>query len=230
MTRNCNTSYRALEGDGNSDGLGVPGSARTMSFVEPDVASSFAMNGLGRTIYELTRALRPRAVVEFGVLHGYSLLCLAQGIRDGGGEGSVIGYDLWDEYPYNHGRLADVEGVVEKMGCRRFVTLRKMDFNEWLLKPETFDLFHLDVSNDGDILERVVRTLKGQLNDGAVMLFEGGTPERDAIAWMQKYARRPIGPVVEAYGCRIVDSRFPGLSAIDRKGRLRLWARDSDPV
>ena len=69
-------------------------------YKQPDIESSYQKNDLGFTIYSVVRMLKPKVVVDFGILSGYSTICIAQAIRDNG-EGKVLAYDIFDEYEYN---------------------------------------------------------------------------------------------------------------------------------
>ena len=50
-------------------------------FIPPPVASFLAVNNLGETLYNAVLRKRPRKVIEFGVLNGYSALSIGQALR-----------------------------------------------------------------------------------------------------------------------------------------------------
>ncbi|MDQ1350518.1 MAG: hypothetical protein QG657_820, partial [Acidobacteriota bacterium] len=127
-----------------------------MKFDPPKLSSSYAANRLGKTIYQIVFDLAPQKVIEFGVLHGYSLVCIAKALQHLGRGGYVIGYDLWEDYPFNHGNMNEVKRILKKYEIENVVILKKLDINLWLKSPEEFDLLHLDVSIEGEILQRVV--------------------------------------------------------------------------
>lgn len=178
-----------------------------------DVESSYAENGIGRTFASLVFTYKPKTVVEFGVLNGYSTLWFGKAMKELDHRGIVIGYDLWEKYEHKKGCLAEVAQRIEEAGLEHQVRLGEADIFEWAKNPEPFDILHVDISNDGDKLLRVYEMLKGRPETkGALMVFEGGTEERDNIKWMKKYNRKPI------IGCgvpyEVIVTYFPGLSMV----------------
>lgn len=180
-------------------------------FSSPNVASANAAHDLGASIYDTVLALKPTVVVEFGVLNGYSTLAIAQALRDQQ-SGHLWSYDLWEDFPFNHGNFDEVTRVIEDAGLSDVVTLGKMDFWKWIEQPSAFDLLSLDIANDGATIRAVAGRLEDQIANGASILFEGGTDERDRAWWMEKFCREPIAPLRERLGFRVIDDRFPSWS------------------
>jgi hypothetical protein len=77
-------------------------------------------------------------------------------------------------------------------------------------------LFHLDISNDGGLVELALTQLAPFVERGSIVLFEGGSKERDKVDWMVQYGKRPINPVFKQFGAKILDPRFPSLSIFKR--------------
>ena len=63
-------------------------------YKEPNVYSSYKKNNIGKTIYDIVLEYKPIKIVEIGVLDGYSIICMAQAIRDLNNGGLVYAYDL----------------------------------------------------------------------------------------------------------------------------------------
>ena len=196
-------------------------------FIHPNIKSSYALNFIGESIYQVIYALKPNKVIEFGVLHGYSLICIAQALRDIG-KGYVIGYDLWDDYPFKHGDIKKVYKLLKKENLDKFVILKKKCLFDWLKNPENFDILHIDVSNDGLIIKEVVKKLETKLLNGAILIFEGGIYSRDKVEWMQKFNKCPILPLKKKIGYKIINHKFPGLSIIDRRNKLQFSTDNLD--
>jgi hypothetical protein len=180
-------------------------------FIPPTVTSTNAANNLGETLYNAVLKHRPRRAIEFGVLHGYSTLSIGQALRHLGG-GHLQSYDLWEDFPFNHGNRAAVEEQIRQAGLDSYVTLGKMDFFDWLDSPQDFDLLYLDIANDGSTIRRAMSGLSKQLAEGAVLIFEGGCAERDQAWWMKEFHREPMCSLRDELGFRILDDRFPCLS------------------
>jgi len=179
-----------------------------MPYSAPAVPSSYRDNDLGRTIYDfvMNNAEQGAVLLEFGCLHGYSSICMAQALRDLGG-GSLVGYDLWEEYPYRHSTMQDTLEKVRRHGLQDFVSFEKMNFTDWLKNPTDFDIVHIDVSNNGTLIRETYEALRGYHGE---VIFEGGTEERDKVEWMAKFDKEPIVGCGVPY--EVLDDRFPALS------------------
>jgi len=176
-----------------------------------DIESSYRENHLGRTLHQLVLAMKPDLIVEFGVLYGYSSICMALALQKLG-HGRIIACDLWNDYAYKHGDPSIVNKNLKQYGVEDYVELHHVDFNEWLADPTSFDLLHVDISNDGSTYQQAFGALKDRLDKGAVLVMEGGTAERDQVEWMKLYGKVPIERVKEEVGYEILDPAFPALS------------------
>jgi predicted O-methyltransferase YrrM len=179
-------------------------------YQEPShIYSSYSQNNIGETIYNTVRDLKPKKIIDFGLLYGYSTVCLAQAIRDNG-FGKIIGYDLFENYKYKNSVKSIVEYNLQYYNLNKYVTLVKKDLNKWLEKNEDFDLLHLDVSNTGDIIEKIYLKYPNKN-----IIFEGGTLERDNIEWMLKYDAKGIRQIKEKTNYNILNNKFPGISGLN---------------
>lgn len=187
-----------------------------MAYRKIIITSSYKKNNLGRTLYDTVIKLKPKKIVEFGILHGYSTVAMAQALKDLG-RGHIFSYDLFEDYPYKHGTKKEVLNNLAIYGVYDFVTVKKGNFFNWLKNPEDFDLLLLDISNDGEIIKKAVKGLYEFIKHGSVVIFEGGTKKRDNVDWMIKYRKTPIHPLKNKLGFKILDNKFPGLSIISAK-------------
>jgi hypothetical protein len=183
-------------------------------YVEPEIKSSYYKTGIGRVLYDYVKKHRPFKIVEFGVLDGFSIICMGQGLRDIGG-GKIHGYDLWEKYEYGHGQTRRrTQENINKYDLQTFIELKEADFNEWLSSEEIeeIDLLHIDINNDGDLLKKINNTLKLRPRIRCDILFEGGIKERDNCWWMQEYNKPKMLDHSDSY--EILSHEFPGLSKI----------------
>ena len=178
-------------------------------YKSPSVESSYKKNDLGKTIYDIVIELNPKVVVEFGILYGYSTLCIAQALRDLNNGGKIIAYDLFEHYKYKHGTIEEVTELLTKYNLQGFVELKYSNLYEWIKNPDEFDLLHIDIANDGDIIKSVSDKLPNKN-----ILFEGGTEERDNEWWMKKYNRRPMYPSIDEINYEILNNDWPSISLI----------------
>ena len=153
---------------------------------EPDVYSSYRENNIGKTLYDVVIKLRPKNIIEIGVLEGYSTICMAQALKDlGDRSAKVYAHDLFDEYKYRNCPMTKVWDNLNKYGVQDYVHLKH--------SMEDFDLMHIDISNNGDVIEKVYNRLSQNksIKTGPIF-FEGGTQERDKVEWMIEYDKREM--------------------------------------
>jgi len=195
-------------------------------YIEPSIESSYHFNNkgahpsqnvnlyfqpnIGVEIYNIVMEKKPKVVVEFGVLNGFSTVCIAQALRDLGG-GKLYSYDLWEKYPYKRGNKEIVASNLEYYNLTKYVELCDGDFMEWCNQRHECDLLHLDVNNDGNIIEMVNEKI-----DWCDIIFEGGSVERDNCWWMREFNRRPINEVKELTNYKVLVEDFPSISIIER--------------
>lgn len=175
------------------------------------IESSYNKNDIGSIMYDIVIKYKPKKIVEFGVLYGYSTVALAQAIRDNG-DGHINAYDLFEDYKYKNGVKEVVEHNLNFYELKDKVTLSKGDFYKWLDNPEPFDLLHFDISNDGDILKLVREKLDKQIKSGAIIIFEGGGESRDNIEWMNKYNSTKMFPLKNELRYEVISDLYPTLS------------------
>ena len=133
-------------------------------------------------------------VVEFGILDGFSLRCLVKYANDA----KITAYDIFEEFNGNHA----VEERVRRDFADTGVDIRRGDMYDVLPKMEddSIDVLPVDIANDGDAYEFVLKHAK-KVKAGGIILMEGGSDERDNVDWMVKYDKRKIKPVLDA--CRL---------------------------
>lgn len=180
-----------------------------MKYSNPDVESSFKENDLGATLYELVRDIKPKTIIEFGALHGYSTIAMAMAL-DKNNKGVIKSFDLWNKYPYKSTSQEDTAFNVKSYGLEKYVELHYADFWEWT--PEECDLFYIDISNDGDIIERAYEKMKEYAK---YIVFEGGSEARDQVEWMIENNKKPINGCGVKYD--VLNSDFPSISICQKK-------------
>jgi len=174
--------------------------------------SFYIANNYGRVFYGLIEAYRSVHCVEIGVLDGYSTLWIAKGLKFTherfGHENHLDAYDLWEDYQYKHGDMESVQKTIDAEGLTDFVTLHKDDAFEVHKNydKKSVSFLHVDISNDGEILERIMELWHPKMQGGAIIAFEGGSKERDKVEWMVKYKKKPIYPVI--YKNKIINKYY----------------------
>lgn len=180
------------------------------------VESSYLKHDLGKTLYDVVMEKKPNIIVEFGCLYGYSTIAMAMALRDLG-RGTVVSYDIWDKYQYKHTSPIVPTTNVKQYGLERFVEFRDRDFWEWAddKDKDSFDMLHLDISNDGQTILDAYNKLKPAIQKGSFIVFEGGSKERDSEEWMIKYNKRPINDINVLTNYTILNNQWPSISIIN---------------
>ena len=191
-----------------------------MAYQSVDIESSYRDNDLGRFIYDTVIRLKPKKVVEFGTLNGYSAVCIAMALKDND-HGHLFAYDLWEKYSYKKSQRNVCLENLTRYGLEDYVTLGQADFWSWIREPVDFDLLHIDISNTGQIVKDAYEALKGNLDRGSVILFEGGSQERDQVDWMLKFKKPPIYSLKDKIGYEILCKEHPSISMIEKKSENR---------
>ncbi len=192
--------------------------------------SSYIQNNYAEVFESIITAWRPRLCVELGVLDGYSTIAIGKALVKLGNApfntpSHLTAYDLFEDYPYNHGVLQEVEKRILENGLSEVVTLRKGDAYEAHLNYEdnSVSLLHVDLSNTGEVVRKIISLWNSKIVVGGIILIEGGTVERDKVEYMVKYAKEPIKPEIESnaiiqakyvYGTYL---KFPGLTFLLKK-------------
>ena len=141
----------------------------------------------GDILYKKVMQYKPKIICDIGVLNGFSTYHLAKAAKEIGSK--VIAVDLFEDYEYNHGTLDQFVSNMKTNGVYDVIEVVKMDYQQWLLSTRPkLDLIHLDASNTGDNLVKLMNVVLGDPK----ILFEGGTVARDNVDWMLKYNKPKI--------------------------------------
>ena len=160
----------------------------------PDLESSYKKNGYQYLFYSIVRLLRPKKIIEIGVLQGFSLLSMAHALRENG-HGTIEGYDLFDDYEFKKDRQENVESRISELELESYGNVFKQDAFEVYKEVSHTDILHVDISNNGEVVERMFSLWEKKVSN--IIVFEGGAPDRDNIHWMREYDKVPMVPVFE---------------------------------
>lgn len=151
--------------------------------------SSYESNHYDNLLFSIAEIHKPKFIVELGVLDGYSLRALASGCFP---KTQVYAFDLFEEYEYKHGNRDEVNEYLLKNNLN--VALVKLDaiLAAELFEDNSIGVLHVDISNDGDKLAKVFDAWTEKIQHDGIIVFEGGSQERDNIEWMKKYDKTPI--------------------------------------
>lgn len=193
--------------------------------------SSYIQNDYRDVFIQNIITWRPTRLVELGVLDGYSTLAIAKGLAEsdrlyGYPNVKLDAYDLFEDYPYKHGKQEEVQKLIDEAGLTKWVNLQKGD--AWKVQDNYDDNYieflHVDVSNTGDTVKKVMELWHPKMRMRGMIYLEGGTEERDQVEWMRKYNMPSIkqeintNPIIQEYYLYGTYFKFPGLTVL-----LRRW-------
>ena len=156
-------------------------------------------------IFEIILFLsKPKSILEVGILDGFSLDIFAKNTSS---DTIIEAYDIFDEF---NGNGASKDFLLNKFKSYSNIKIEYGDFYKLHKNINNFDLIHIDIANNGDIIEYALNNYISKLNENGIIIFEGGSLERDNIDWMIKYDKPKINPIVKKYNLKLIGS-FPSV-------------------
>ncbi len=159
--------------------------------------SSYEKNNYGELFYSLMRIYQPEKVVELGTEAGFSAYHMARGLR-ANGKGSLDCYDLWEKYEFSS--FSSVPKLVAEENLKEFkdiISFNLCDAIDVDKKYKMMDILHVDLSNEGGILEKIIPLWMDKTRQ--FIIIEGGSPERDKAEWMAESNKMPIKKWLEDF-------------------------------
>jgi len=171
--------------------------------------SSYILRNYGQLFKALVTVVEPGTCVEVGLLDGYSMLITGEVLRRAG-KGHLYAYDLFEDYPYTHARKQDLQRKIDHFGLSGVVTLRQKDMVAAAadFADQSLSMIHIDISNTGAIVRQAVQAWDPKLRPGGLLIFEGGSPLRDKVGWMERFGKEPIFPEIHSNPCLNRDYTF----------------------
>jgi len=158
----------------------------------------------------------PKTIIEFGILEGVSLKAF---IENSNSQCDIKAYDIFEEF---NGNSANKEILLNTFSKFENVKIDYGDFYEKYknIEDNSIDMLHIDIANNGDVLEFTIENYLQKLCDNGLLIFEGGSNERDNIDWMNKYNKTKINPIIQKYkdlyDIKIIGS-IPSITLIKNK-------------
>jgi len=131
----------------------------------------------------------PQNIVEFGILDGFSLKIFVDNFPDA----NINAFDIFDEFNGNCAK----KDIIEKFAEYKNVNIEYGNFYDKYNDLDNIDILHIDIANNGDVIEFLLENYLPKLSSNGLIIFEGGSEERDNIDWMQKYNKRKIKPILD---------------------------------
>ena len=149
----------------------------------------------GDIITTVTFLQQPKKIVEFGILHGFSLMAF---VNSSSPEVVIDAYDIFDQFNGNSSKRDELGETFDKF---KNVHIQTGDFYEVYksIPNNSIDILHVDIANNGDVYEFTFENYINKMSEGGVILLEGGSHDRDNVEWMTKYNKQKIQPILEKY-------------------------------
>jgi len=143
----------------------------------------------------ITFMQNPKTIVEFGILEGASLKTF---IDNTSNSCNIIAYDIFDEFNGNGSNKDELNKTFSKYSN---VSISYSDFYKQYknIEDNSVDILHIDIANNGDVIEFALENYMKKLSKNGILLFEGGSQQRDQVEWMDKYNKPKIHHVLEKY-------------------------------
>ncbi len=139
---------------------------------------------VGQLLYVLTRANRPKTIVEIGTSHGISAIHLASALNDNA-EGLLITAEL------SSAKVRAAQANLAALSLDRWVEIRQGDAFETLKSlPAPIDMLFLDGWKDFYL--PLLKALEPQLADGALVIGDDTRLFPERLATYLVYVRDPL--------------------------------------
>jgi len=133
---------------------------------------------------------KPKKIVEFGILEGFSLEIFAQDKKC-----QIEAYDIFEDFKGN----GSDRNIIEKFKDYHNISINYGDFYKKVddIENNSLDILHIDIAKNGDVYEFAIKNYMQKLKKDGLMILEGGSKERDEVEWMNKYQKRKIRPYLD---------------------------------
>ena len=175
------------------------------------VRSSYLINNFEIYFKNICLEYNPKSVLEIGLLDGYSLEAFAKNLLN---SSKILGIDIFESYEFKN---AEYKYLVEKFKKYKNVKIEYGNFYDYFLLGDTFDLIHIDISNDAEIFDFAIKNYLPLCNKA--LILEGGSKERDKVDWMIKHNKKPISNYLDTLSGSLnfkVIKNFPSMTIIKK--------------
>lgn len=161
----------------------------------------------------------PKTIVEFGILDGFSLKVFAELFPNA----KIKAFDIFDEFNGNGAK----KEIVEKFKNYENVSIEYGDFYKKYNDFTEIDILHIDIANNGDVYDFAINNYLPLLSKDGILIFEGGSQERDNVEWMIKYNKPKINPVIHHFQKRldykvVVIGKVPSITIISKNHNFNI--------
>ena len=146
-------------------------------------------------LYNIVLIFKPKTIIEFGTEHGGTAIVMGLALKELNETeqhiGKVFTYDTFDHQskgeigsnPNFQYAKHNIENYYPSV--KEFIEVDRGDFfafNDDSNKQ--YDLLYFDIDNDGDKLLEMYEKNISNIEQGSIVIFEGGSEIRDNVPWM----------------------------------------------
>jgi predicted O-methyltransferase YrrM len=166
--------------------------------------------------------MKPKTVIEYGTEHGGTAIVIGLALKElyerEQHKGVVYTFDTFETQSKGEiGSCPNYNVAVDHVahyGLQEYIKVDRGDFFEFCSRPnKEFDLLYFDIDNDGDKVLEMYEGCKTNIEQGSIVLFEGGSVTRDNVPWMIDKNKTKINDVnvpfkmltpEQKYSCSII--------------------------
>ena len=155
-------------------------------------------------LYSIILDLKPKKIIEYGTEHGGTAITMALALQElletENHIGKIYTYDTYEMQ--SQGEIGSnpiyqiTLDVIQRCGLQHIITAEYGDFFKFCNEPnKDFDLLYFDIDNDGDKVLTMYESCKTNIENGSIVIFEGGSNVRDNVPWMNDLQKTKINDV-----------------------------------
>lgn len=170
-------------------------------------------------LYSLIVSFKPKTIIEFGTAVGGTAITMALALKElqeeEGHDGIIYTYDTFEvqskgeigsnpSFQYANYNISNFNPSVKEL-----IKIDRGDFFEFNKDSnKQYDLLYFDIDNDGEkLLEMYQNNLKN-IQEGAIVIFEGGSTTRDNVPWMLEKNKVKMNEVNVPYTLLTPDQKY----------------------
>jgi predicted O-methyltransferase YrrM len=161
-------------------------------------------------LYNIVLTFKPKTIIEFGTEHGGTAITMALALKElyetENHIGKVSTFDTFGlqskgEIGSNPSYQIALKNINQYNSIiNNFIEINQGDFFEFNKRPDKqYDLLYFDIDNDGEKLLEMYENNISNIENGSIVLFEGGSEIRDNVPWMLNLKKTKMNDVKVPY-------------------------------
>jgi predicted O-methyltransferase YrrM len=165
------------------------------------------------SLYALVLQFKPKVIIEYGTELGATAIIMSLALKqlkeEEDHDGKIYTYDTFEVQSEGEiGSCPPFEKAQRNLSnpmIRDFVEVNRGDFwNFCSIKNKKFDMLYFDIDNDGDKLLKMYNSCKENIDNGSIVIFEGGSHVRDNVKWMVEKNKVKMTDVKDVVGYKLL--------------------------